>query len=184
MQDSYDLHKECTSSVSAVPDIKKTLNQGQVALDELSRILEKMKINAQVFYHEKREAIYLEIRGPNLGLIIGKHGQTLDALEFILNAIHRKRFSEPKPLVLDAQGYRDRKKSILKKIVYEAREKAIKSGCDILLEPMSPSDRKLVHLICGGIPGLRSESRGEGGNRRVIIILDEKESSGFQRTLH
>ena len=160
-----------------VPDHHYDINQAQIALDELSRIIEQMGIDAQVFYHERDDCIYLEIHGNNLGLVIGRHGQTLDALEFIMNVVHRKRYPESKQLILDAQGYREKKRGILKKILSSARDAVISTHNEVPLDPMSPSDRKTIHILCRDLIDIKSESRGEGNNRRIILLpIDGKDT--------
>jgi spoIIIJ-associated protein len=163
----YD--KGISQSGTELPPPPRAISQGQVALDQLSRILEKMGVNAQVFYQESADRIDLEIRGNNLGIIIGKHGQTLDALEFLMNVIHRKNYPDAKMLILDAQGYREKKISVLKKILSSARDAVISTQDEVPLDPMTPSDRKAIHLLCREVNGIISESRGEGINRRVVI---------------
>ena len=167
------------------PDLRQEASQGQIALDELSRILDAMGVKAQAFYQEREKEILLEIRGNNVGLVIGKRGQTLEALEFILNLIHRKRFSDCKELVLDAEGYREKKMDVLKKILVGARDTALHTNHEVPLEPMTPSDRKIIHLLCRDFDDVISESRGEGVGRRVVIrpteITDEK---GKRETVH
>jgi spoIIIJ-associated protein len=155
-------------AIQGSDDINKP-NQGQEALHELMRILEAMGIKAQVFYREKENEIFLEIRGNNLGIVIGKRGQTLDALEFILNLINKKKFDDCKELIIDAEGYREKKMDALKKILRGARDAALVTQDEIPLDPMSSSDRKIIHLLCRDLDGVTSESRGEGMNRRVYI---------------
>ncbi len=166
MEDNFEFGSEESEGSDNKPDI----NQAQIAMDELSRILDGMGINAQVFYHERDENIFLEIHGNNLGLVIGRHGQTLDALEFILNVVHRKRHANSKQLVLDAQGYREKKKNVLMKILFSARDAVVSTNDEVPLDPMSPSDRKTIHILCRDLVDVQSESRGEGNNRRVIIL--------------
>ena len=166
-----------------VADDIPILNQGQEALHELMRILEAMGVKAQVFYRERDSDIFLEIRGNNLGLVIGKRGQTLDALEFILNLIHKKRFSSSKELVIDVEGYREKKMDALKKMVRGARDTVLVTQSEFPLDPMSPSDRKIIHLLCRDLDGVTSESRGEGMSRRVII-RPLKEIGGDSSTVH
>lgn len=167
-----------------LPERHYSINQAQIALDELSRIIEQMGIEAQVFYHEKDESIFLEIHGNNLGLVIGRHGQTLDALEFIMNVVHRKRYTDSKQLILDAQGYREKKKSILKKILFSARDAVISTHNEVPLDPMSPSDRKTIHILCRDLTDIKSESRGEGNNRRVIILPAEDDDTCYDSIIN
>lgn len=160
-------------------------SQGQVALDELTRILQAMGIKAQVFYQEKETEILLEIKGTNLGLVIGKRGQTLEALEFILNLIHRKKFENFKELVVDAEGYREKKMDILRKILFSARDTVLNTHDEVPLEPMAQSDRKIIHLLCRDLGDIISESRGEGQNRRVVLKpIEDSLDFGKAETVH
>ncbi|MBU1023408.1 KH domain-containing protein [bacterium] len=167
---NFEISRSYDTPVPHIPQASTELNQAQIALDELSQILEKMGIKAQVFYQELRDEILLEIRGNNLGLVIGKHGQTLDALEFILNVVHRKRCPTAKQLILDAQGYREKKRVILKKMLYNARDAVVSTNDEVPLDPMSAADRKVIHLLCRSLTEVKSESRGDGKDRRIIIL--------------
>lgn len=167
-----------------VPKHQYNANQAQIALDELSNIIDQMGIDAQVFYHEQDDSIFLDIHGNNLGLVIGRHGQTLDALEFIMNVVHRKRYPESKQLILDAQGYREKKRGILKKILFSARDAVISTHNEVPLDPMSPSDRKTIHLLCRDLVDIKTESRGEGNNRRIIILPSEPDDSYFETMIN
>ena len=165
-----------------VDDIVKP-SQGQEALYELMRILEAMGVKAQVFYRERDNDIFLEIRGNNLGIVIGKRGQTLDALEFILNLIQKKKFNNSKELIIDVEGYREKKMDALRKIVRGARDTVLITQDEVSLDPMSPSDRKIIHLLCRDLDGVTSESRGEGMGRRVFI-RPTKETGVDTETIH
>ena len=167
-----------------IPEHHYDINQAQIALDDLSRIIQQMGIDAQVFYHEQDEFIFLEIHGNNLGLVIGRHGQTLDALEFIMNVVHRKRYPDSRQLILDAQGYREKKRSILKKILFSARDAVLSTNNEVPLDPMSPSDRKTIHMLCRDLTDVKSESRGEGNNRRVIILPAEDDDANYDSMIN
>lgn len=167
---NFEISGTYDTPVPVVSQESAPVDQAQVALNELSQILDKMGLKAQVYYQEMQDEILLEIRGNNLGLVIGRHGQTLDALEFILNVVHRKRCPTAKQLVLDAQGYREKKRSILKKILYDARDAVVSTNDEVPLDPMSAADRKVIHILCRNLNEVESESRGDGKDRRIIIL--------------
>jgi spoIIIJ-associated protein len=117
-----------------------------------------------------REEGLLEIMGDGSGLIIGKRGQTLDSLQFILNRIVNKSRSEPVFITLDTEGYRQRHVNYLKSMAKRMGQKARRSGQAISLEKMNPYDRRIIHLALKNENGLNTKSIGEGIYKKVIIV--------------
>jgi spoIIIJ-associated protein len=117
-----------------------------------------------------REEGLLEIMGDGSGLIIGKRGQTLDSLQFILNRIINKSRSEPVFITLDTEGYRQRHVSYLKSMALKMGQKAKRTGQAISLEKMNPYDRRIIHLALKNENGLNTKSIGEGIYKKVIIV--------------
>jgi len=143
-------------------------SRGQEAHDILEKILRKICPGCQLFYIDSLDKIALNISGSNLGLIIGKNGATLEALETIVGAMHNKGYEYYKPVVINPGGYKENKKKFLKSLVRRAVD-AASGGNDVSLPPMCRLDRKEVHQILGEYPGFESRSVGEGNNRKVLI---------------
>ncbi len=112
----------------------------------------------------------LEIMGDGSGLIIGKRGQTLDSLQFLLNRIVNKSRPEPVFITLDTEGYRQRHVNYLKSMALRMGQKAKRTSQAISLEKMNPYDRRIIHLALKNENGLSTKSIGEGIYKKVIIV--------------
>jgi spoIIIJ-associated protein len=117
-----------------------------------------------------REEGLLEIMGDGSGLIIGKRGQTLDSLQFLLNRIVNKSRPEPVFITLDTEGYRQRHVNYLKSMALRMGQKARRTGQAISLDKMNPYDRRIIHLALKNENGLNTKSIGEGIYKKVIIV--------------
>ena len=112
----------------------------------------------------------LEIVGDGSGLIIGKRGQTLDALQFVVNRIMNKARKEPVYITLDTEGYRQRHVNHLKAMALKMGQKARRTGQSVSLEKMNPYDRRIIHLALKDESGLNTRSIGEGVYKKVVIV--------------
>ena len=110
------------------------------------------------------------IPGQGAGLVIGRHGQTLDAIEHLLKRIAARGGQTPVRIVLDVEGYRQRRQESLEESARHAAEQVRATGRPILLAPMSPRDRRIVHLSLSDERGVSTHSEGEGVYRRVRIV--------------
>jgi spoIIIJ-associated protein len=143
---------------------RQVLEEMQVTLSE---ILKHMNMPTEV---KLREDGVLEIVGDGSGLLIGKHGQTLDALQFILNRIANKNREEPVHVSIDTEKYRERHIEHLKSIALKMGEKAKRTGRSVSLEKMNPYDRRIIHLALKNEPGINTKSIGEGVFKKVVIV--------------
>jgi len=141
----------------------------------LREILEKMSIDAEVSAFDDGEKIILDAHGEESGLVIGKKGATLDALQYLVSRIVFSAPSSSMPIIVDAEGYRGRREDTLIDMAKKLAEKAVKWGRPVPVEPMSPHDRKIVHNALSEYPGVRTESEGEGSTRRVVIFPQSSE---------
>lgn len=142
------------------------------AADKLRGVLTRMGMGeAVVEAREDAERVTLEVKGVESGLLIGKHGATLDALQYLVNKMtSREEEGTDKPIVVDTEGYRDRRAESLIELAKRLAEKALKTRRPVAAAPMSPADRRVMHLALANEPGLKTESEGEGANRRLVII--------------
>lgn len=143
----------------------------------LREILEKMSIDAEVSAFDDGEKIILDAHGEESGLVIGKKGATLDALQYLVSRIVFSSPSSSMPIIVDAEGYRGRREDTLIDMAKKLAEKAVKWGRPVPVEPMSPHDRKIVHSALAEYPGVRTESEGEGSTRRVVIFPQTSDNS-------
>lgn len=137
------------------------------AKDIVQEILSRMGMPSDI---RIREEGMLEIVGDGSGLIIGKRGQTLDALQFIINRIVNKKRQEPVYITLDTEGYRQRHVNHLKAMALKMGQKARRTGQSVSLEKMNPYDRRIIHLALKNESGLNTRSIGEGVYKKVVIV--------------
>jgi len=141
----------------------------EVAARVLREILERMRIEAEVSAFDDGERVILDAHGPESGLVIGKKGATLDALQYVINRIVSKKPNEGPGIVVDAEGYRGRREDSLADLARRLAEKAVKTGRPVPVEPMSPHDRRIIHVTLAEHASVTTESEGEGLFRRVVI---------------
>jgi spoIIIJ-associated protein len=151
-------------------DTNALANLREKAGDVLRDILDKMGIEAEVSAFDDGERVILDAHGAESGLVIGKKGATLDALQYLVNRIVFKQPGERPLVVVDAEGYRGRREDSLIDLAKRLAEKAQRSGRPVPVEPMSPHDRRIVHHALADHPGVTTESEGEGAARRVVIF--------------
>lgn len=145
----------------------------------LDEIIGRMGINAHVEAYRKEGRILLEIKGDGSGLIIGKHGQTLDALQYIMNKIAGKRYGELKEkVVLDTENYRGRRIEALENMALRMREKVRKTNKAVTIGPLNPHDRRVIHITLSGDAEVRTESKGEGFYKKLFITPKQKGGEG------
>jgi spoIIIJ-associated protein len=134
----------------------------------VERVVGAMGISARVEVQETDDEVIVTCTGGDLGLLIGKHGQTIDALQAIANAA-TYRAGTHKSVTVDAAGYRERRRQTLEAIAVRAAERAAR-GERVLLEAMSPVERKVVHERLKGFPGVETASEGTEPNRYVVVV--------------
>jgi len=136
----------------------------------LERILAGIAVSSHVEGRIDGETIHLDIRGDGTGLLIGRHGQTLDAIQYIVGRIVGKRRGEKKVIVVDTERYRERRRENLERLSRQMGEKAKNTGRAVSLQPMSASDRRIVHLALEHDRDLETRSEGEGSMKSIKII--------------
>jgi spoIIIJ-associated protein len=142
---------------------------GQVR-EVVGRILDAIGVRAQISLHEDDESLVASLGGRELGLVIGKHGQTIDAIQYLVNAIvWRGQVDGRKQIVVDAAGYRARREATLEAMAVRSAERAVSSARAVELEPMTAVERKVVHVRLKEFPGVATRSEGTEPNRFVVI---------------
>jgi spoIIIJ-associated protein len=136
----------------------------------LNRIVTEIGVHARLTIEEDDETLTAAFSGRDLGLLIGKHGQTIDAIQYLANAIvYRGQIEDRKAIVVDAAGYRERRKATLDALAVRSAERVVASGQRVQLEPMTAVERKVVHLRLEDYPGVTTASEGTEPNRFVVI---------------
>jgi spoIIIJ-associated protein len=139
----------------------------------LGRILIAMELEGDIDLEEDGGVVTVTVHGPDLGLLIGKHGQTIDAIQYLANAIQHRREQQPLEVVVDAEGYRKRRERTLHDVAQRAAADALRSGKPVELEPMTSVERKIVHTKVQSMGGLTTSSEGVEPNRYVVVRADE-----------
>jgi spoIIIJ-associated protein len=152
----------------------------QITRATVEELLEKMHVRADVSAkimppddHSGRSAVVVDITGDDLSILIGRKAETLDALEYITRLIVGKEVSSSVLINLDVQGYRKRKEQRLRRIARTVARQAIDTGQRQYLEPMSPAERRIIHIELRDHPEVYTESIGDGHRRKVTINLRE-----------
>jgi spoIIIJ-associated protein len=136
----------------------------------VERILDGIGVQARIEIEETDETLTATIVGRELGLAIGKHGQTIDAIQYLANAVvWRGRGDDRKAVVVDAAGYRARREATLEALAKRSAERAISSARSVELEPMTAVERKVVHVCLKDVEGVVTRSEGTEPNRFVVI---------------
>lgn len=143
---------------------------GQAAKEALQEIIDKLGLMAIAeLKGEDAESISLNIKGEELGQIIGKEGATLMALQILVSSMISKAFERRARVYIDAGGYRERQEQAIERLAKEAAKDVEKSGIEKVLPPMSAADRRIVHLCLKDNDKIQTFSKGEGADRRLVI---------------
>jgi len=137
-------------------------------------ILAIMDVDAMVDVEEKEEAVVIDIWGEDVAILIGKEGKTLSAFQYLVNVSCRRKDEVSKRITVDIEGYTKRRISRIEKEALQLAEKAVLKGKSIELPPMTPSERKVVHMTLRDFDGVWTESEGDDRDRRVVIHAKSK----------
>ena len=164
-------NEEKKDSEDAVVVTKEEIEHVQHLAEEfLYKLLKEMNIEAVVkseVVNNNRLSISLE--GKNMGVIIGKRGETLDAIQYIVNIVANKERTEYVKIMLDTENYRARREETLKRLAYKLSKKAQQSKKPIVLEPMNPYERRIIHSALQDSKIVKTHSEGKEPFRRVVI---------------
>lgn len=144
------------------------------ALSFLKEMTEKMGLSLDITAKIGNSSIYLNIKGKDSGTVIGKRGQTLDAIQYLTSLVVNKENDKYVRVVVDAENYRAKREKTLEQLANRLAEKVIKTRKSVRLEPMNPYERKVIHATLQGNPSVTTKSEGEEPYRRVIIELTKE----------
>ena len=172
--------KQVTAIQSAyLPDGNPSEEEiAEVAREVLATLLEKMGMSASVVVTEGKAVsgedrpppTILDVRGRDLGILIGRRGETLRDLQFMTRLIVNRRLGYWPNIVVDVGGYKDRREEMLTGLALRMADKAVETQRTVTLEPMSPYERRIVHIALSNHPQVTTESVGEGESRKVTIL--------------
>lgn len=142
-------------AIAALQDILKYFNVGEVTIDE---------------YEGDDGELILDITGDDLAILIGRHGKTLEALQFIVSAITVRSIGFRYPVIIDVEGYKARQREKLESLARNAAAKAANQHRSVKLRPMTPYERRIVHIALRDDERVDTASEGEGAGRHVVVV--------------
>ncbi len=149
------------------------LTLAEKAAEFISDVLNVMGIQNEVknSYNEEEKSINLEIVGDDMGILIGKRGQTLDSLQYLVSLVVNKNSEDYIKVKLDTENYRERRKETLENLAKNIASKVKKTGKTVELEPMNPYERRIIHAALQNDKYVETHSEGEEPDRKVVITL-------------
>lgn len=150
-----EIDEVADTAIAVLQDILKYFELGEVTIDE---------------YEGDEGELILDITGDNLAVLIGRHGRTLESLQFLITSILYRKLGFRYPVVIDVEGYKSRQRQKIEDIAYSTAQRAVEQDRRIKLRPMTPYERRIVHLYLRNDDRVETKSEGEGHARRVVII--------------
>ena len=152
-------------------DVGEETPIASLAREVVERIVGATGIQCHVDVVEGDESVVVSCSGRDLGVLIGRHGQTIDAIQYLANAIvHRAYQDDAKEIVVDAEGYRERRRATLEALAVRSAKRVLAEGEPVELEPMTAVERKVVHLRLKEFEGVETASEGTEPNRYVVVV--------------
>lgn len=149
-----ELDRIADTAIAALDDILKYFEVGEVTYDE---------------YDGDEGELIIDITGDDLAVLIGRHGKTLDALQFLVSTIVARSLGKRYPVVIDVEGYKGRQREKLENIAESAASRALSQNRPVKLRPMTPYERRIVHIALRDYEGVDTHSEGEGAARHVVV---------------
>ena len=141
----------------------------QKAVNLLNSIADTMGLAITINVSEKKDFLNINLEGKDLGILIGRRGETLDALQFLVNLSANKNQPSRKKLIIDIEGYRNRRTETLYKLAAKLANKAKQRGRSVVLEPMSSQERRIIHTALHGRDDIYTFSEGDDPYRKIVI---------------
>ncbi|MFW6229738.1 MAG: RNA-binding cell elongation regulator Jag/EloR [Halanaerobium sp.] len=156
----------------AVVEVSKKIIPSEIGKKFLEEIFLNSELDVEVEYIESKsdyEQLYYNLSSPELGIVIGHRGETLDALQYLTSLAVNRETDEYFRIMLDAEGYRERRKETLERLANKMKNKALETGRKVMLDPMPPHERRIIHLTVKDDDRVKSYSQGEEPFRKVMI---------------
>jgi spoIIIJ-associated protein len=161
------------ATITADAAVSEPVDESELAAETralVTRIADGIGVTGRIDVEEDAETITVSCAGSDLGMLIGRHGQTIDAVQYLANAVMWRRHPEDrKEVVVDAAGYRDRRRTALEALAVRSAERALSDQEPVELEPMTAVERKVVHLRLKEFDGVETTSEGTEPNRFVVV---------------
>jgi spoIIIJ-associated protein len=161
------------ATVSTDAAVANAVDESELAAEAralVTRIVDGIGVTGRIDVDESDEQITVSCVGSDLGMLIGRHGQTIDAVQYLANAVMWRRHPEDrKEVVVDAAGYRERRRTALEALALRSADRALSDQEPVELEPMTAVERKVVHLRLKELDGVETTSEGTEPNRYVVV---------------
>ncbi len=165
-------------------DEEKSVSGADAAMQFIRQVAENMGLDSLTYstVEGTNDDIVLKVNGADAGLLIGHHGETLDALQYLCNLAANRRIDGEKRaytrITLDVEDYREKREEALRALARRKAEKVLREKRSVMLEPMNPYERRIIHSAVQEIEGVTTNSIGVDNNRRVVIFLEDQPSDG------
>ena len=169
--DKAPVQQESSLNIEVVNKEELKDVEDHAALDFLKEITEKMGLSLNFKVKAGEDIVYIEMNGKDSGTVIGKRGQTLDAIQYLTSLVINKESEKYVKVVVDAENYRAKRQKTLEQLANRLAAKVMKTKKYVRLEPMNPYERKVIHATLQQNPNITTRSEGEEPYRRVIIEL-------------
>ncbi len=150
-------------------EVTEILSPAQKIQEFLQNIITKMGVDGIVELGQQDDAILLNIKCENTGNVIGYRGETLDALQYLCSLMLNEKSSGFKRVILDCEGYRQKRERTLKKLASNIEQKVKRTGVAVSLEPMNPYERRIIHTALQNSKYVTTASEGQGVNRHIVV---------------
>ena len=155
----------------AVIQVVKKFNPEKIAVTFLQEMFQAMRIEVSIETQLKDKQLSIELSGEEMGVLIGKRGQTLDSLQYLVSLVVNKGSSPYVSILLDTENYRQRRKETLESLAYNLAKKVKQTKKNVVLEPMNPYERRIIHSSLQNDRYVTTYSEGEEPYRNVVITL-------------
>ncbi|MDO5331449.1 MAG: RNA-binding cell elongation regulator Jag/EloR [Bacillota bacterium] len=145
-----------------------------IAKDFLTNVARDMGIEINIKVFTNKDSVYVDIDGKDTGTVIGKRGATLDSIQYLTSLVVNKDKDDYVRVVVDAEGYREKREKTLEELAVRLADKAVKTGKSVRLEPMNPYERKVIHTTLQKIENVTTKSEGSEPFRKVVIVPARK----------
>ncbi|MGL4362781.1 MAG: RNA-binding cell elongation regulator Jag/EloR [Cellulosilyticaceae bacterium] len=154
-----------------LPEVEVEVDtEAEKAINFLTAVLKKMNIEATFQTKIEENKIYINIMGEKMGIVIGKRGETLDSLQYLVNIVVNKTGKGYTKVMLDTENYRIRREETLQKVALKYAKKAVQLKKPLVLEPMNPYDRRIIHSVLQNSKTVRTRSEGREPFRKVVVV--------------
>ena len=170
-REKFEMVEALEPVIERVPEEDLSVCENHIALEFLAEVTEQMGLSLDITAKEGGESLYIDIQGKDSGTIIGKRGQTLDAIQYLTSLVVNKDQENYTRVVVDAENYRAKREKTLEMLAIRLANKVAKSKKSVKLEPMNPYERKVIHATLQNHPHVTTKSEGQDPYRRVIIEL-------------